>query len=138
MENTSHSVDASPCEQGAVNARAVLSQIPQNARVVVPNGSAAHPHSNERRRAWKQEFFDKRPDVQIVSKEYANWNKVKAMRYMEDWVQANDRIDAVCSMNDNMATGAIEVIKTTLNSTISWSTGLTVPPKSRYLSRKAG
>jgi inositol transport system substrate-binding protein len=30
---------------------------------------------------------------------------------MEDWVQANDRIDAVCSMNDNMATGAIEVIK---------------------------
>ncbi|MDR3122227.1 MAG: sugar ABC transporter substrate-binding protein [Treponema sp.] len=111
MENVSHSVDASPYEQGAVNARAALSQIPQNAKVVVLNGPAAHPHSNERRRAWKQEFFDKRPDVQIVGEQYANWNKDEAMRYMEDWVQANDRIDAVCSMNDNMATGAIEVIK---------------------------
>jgi inositol transport system substrate-binding protein len=111
MENTSHSVDASPYEQGAVNARAALTQIPQDAKVVVLNGPAAHPHSNERRRAWKQEFFDKRPDVQIVGEQYANWNKDEAMRYMEDWVQANDRIDAVCSMNDNMATGAIEVIK---------------------------
>ncbi|MDR3122728.1 MAG: sugar ABC transporter substrate-binding protein [Treponema sp.] len=111
METVSHSVDASPYEQGAVNARAALSQIPQDARVVVLNGPAAHPHSNERRRAWKQEFFDKRPDVQIVGEQYANWNKDEAMRYMEDWVQANDRIDAVCSMNDNMATGAIEVIK---------------------------
>jgi inositol transport system substrate-binding protein len=111
MENTSNSVDASPYEQGAVNARAALTQIPQNAKVVVLNGPAAHPHSNERRRAWKQEFFDRRPDVQIVGEQYANWNKDEAMRYMEDWVQANDRIDAVCSMNDNMATGAIEVIK---------------------------
>jgi inositol transport system substrate-binding protein len=111
MENISNSVDASPYEQGAVNARAALTQIPQNAKVVVLNGPAAHPHSNERRRAWKQEFFDKRPDVQIVGEQYANWNKDEAMRYMEDWVQANDRIDAVCAMNDNMATGAIEVIK---------------------------
>jgi inositol transport system substrate-binding protein len=30
---------------------------------------------------------------------------------MEDWVQAYPQIDAVVSMNDNMATGAIEVIK---------------------------
>ena len=30
---------------------------------------------------------------------------------MEDWVQANDKIDAVISMNDNMAAGALEVVK---------------------------
>ena len=33
------------------------------------------------------------------------------MRYMEDWVQANPQIDAIVSMNDNMAAGALEVIK---------------------------
>jgi inositol transport system substrate-binding protein len=33
------------------------------------------------------------------------------MNYMEDWVQANPKIDAIISMNDNMAAGAIEVIK---------------------------
>jgi inositol transport system substrate-binding protein len=111
MEDVSHSVDANPYEQGAVNARLALTQIQQNAKVVVLDGPAAHFHSNERRRAWQAEFFDKRPDVTIVGEQYANWNKDEAMRYMEDWVQANDHIDAVCSMNDNMATGAIEVIK---------------------------
>jgi len=30
---------------------------------------------------------------------------------MEDWVQANPKIDAIISMNDNMAAGALEVIK---------------------------
>jgi inositol transport system substrate-binding protein len=30
---------------------------------------------------------------------------------MEDWVQSNDKIDAVISMNDNMAAGALEVVK---------------------------
>jgi inositol transport system substrate-binding protein len=30
---------------------------------------------------------------------------------MEDWVQANPQIDAVVSMNDNMAMGALEAVK---------------------------
>ncbi len=33
------------------------------------------------------------------------------MRFMEDWVQANDKIDAIIAMNDNMAAGALEVVK---------------------------
>ena len=33
------------------------------------------------------------------------------MNYMETWVQANDKIDAIISMNDNMAAGALEVVK---------------------------
>jgi len=49
--------------------------------------------------------------VKIVGEQIANWNKDEAMRYMEDWVQANDRIDAIISMNDNMAAGALEVVK---------------------------
>ena len=105
------SVDAQPYEQAAVNARAALDQIPQNAKVVVLNGPSGNFHADERRRSWQAEFFDKRPDVQIVGEQIANWNKDEAMKYMEDWVQSNDTIDAVISMNDNMAAGAIEVVK---------------------------
>jgi inositol transport system substrate-binding protein len=111
MEGNSNSVDANAYEQGAQPARAALTQVPQNATVVVLNGPAAHFHSIARRDAWEKEFFAKRPDVKKVGEQFANWNKDEAMRYMEDWVQANDRIDAVISMNDNMATGAVEVIK---------------------------
>lgn len=105
------SVDANPYEQAAVNAREAVKQIPQNAKVVVLNGPSGNFHATERRKAWKAEFFDKRTDVKIVGEQIANWNKDEAMKYMEDWVQANGKIDAVISMNDNMAAGALEVVK---------------------------
>jgi inositol transport system substrate-binding protein len=105
------SVDANPYQQGAVNAILALPQIPKNAQVVVLMGPAGNPHSLGRREAWQKEFFDKRPDVKILDEQIANWNKDEALRLMEDWIQAHPKIDAVISMNDNMAAGAIEAIK---------------------------
>ena len=74
-------------------------------------GPPGNPHSEGRRTAWQKEFFDKRPDVKILDTQTASWNKDEAMRHTEDWIQAHPRIDAVISMNDNMAAGAIEAIK---------------------------
>ena len=105
------SVDADPYKQAAVNAEAALTQIPQGANVVVLNGPPGNFHADERRRSWKIEFFDKRPDVKIVGEQIANWNKDEALSFMETWIQANNRIDAVISMNDNMAAGALEAVK---------------------------
>ncbi len=105
------SVDADPYEQAAVNARAAINQIPQGANVVVLQGPPGNFHADERRKSWEQEFFAKRPDVTIVGEQIANWNKDEAMALMEDWVQANDRIDAIIAMNDNMCAGALEVVK---------------------------
>jgi inositol transport system substrate-binding protein len=104
-------VDANPYEQAAVNARVAVKQIPQNAKVVVLKGPSGNFHADERRKSWQAEFFDKRPDVKIVGEQIASWNKDEAMKYMEDWAQSNDKIDAVIAMNDNMAAGALEVIK---------------------------
>lgn len=106
-----NSVDASPFDQGAIVAKTALEGIPQNANVVVLNGPGGNFHSTERRKAWKAEFFDKRKDVKIVAENVANWNKDEALRLMEDWSLANPKIDAIISMNDNMASGAIEAVK---------------------------
>ncbi|WP_309105118.1 sugar ABC transporter substrate-binding protein [Microbacterium sp.] len=105
------SVDASPYDQGAVVAQLALEQIPENAKVVVLNGPGGNFHSTERRAAWQKEFFDERPDVTIVEENIANWNKDEALRLMEDWSLANSEIDAIISMNDNMAAGALEAVK---------------------------
>lgn len=105
------SVDADPYAQAAVVAEKAVEQVPENAEVVVLTGPPGNFHSTERRKAWEKEFFDKRSDVTIVGEQIANWNKDEAMRYMEDWVIANDKIDAIISMNDNMAAGALEVVK---------------------------
>lgn len=105
------SVDAAPYKQAEVNAIAALTQIPQGANVVVLNGPPGNFHADERRRSWKIEFFDKRPDVKIVGEQIANWNKDEALSFMETWIQANNKIDAVISMNDNMAAGTLEAVK---------------------------
>ena len=105
------SVDADPYMQAAMPARAAIKQVPQGANVVVLNGPPGNFHADARRVSWQKEFFNKRPDVKIVGEQIANWNKDEAMKLMEDWVQGNPRIDAIISMNDNMATGALEVVK---------------------------
>ena len=105
------SVDANPYQQGAENAKLALTQIPQNGQVVVLLGPAGNPHSMGRREAWQKEFFDKRKDVTIIDEKIANWNKDEGMQLTEDWIQSHPKIDAVISMNDNMAAGAIEAIK---------------------------
>ena len=105
------SIDADPYEQAKVNCDLAIDQIPEGAKVVVLNGPAGNFHSTERRNAWQAEFFDKRSDVTILAEDIANWNKDEAMQLMEDWVNAHGKIDAVISMNDNMAAGAIEAVK---------------------------
>ena len=104
------SVDADPYAQAAVVAERAVEEVPEDANVVVLTGPPGNFHSSERRKAWEAEFFEKRPDVTIVGEQIANWNKDEAMRYMEDWVISNDSIDAIVSMNDNMAAGALEVV----------------------------
>lgn len=109
--NGGNSVDASPYDQGAGVAQLALEQVPEGASVVVLNGPGGNFHSTERREAWEQEFFAKRPDVTIVAEDIANWNKDEALTLMEDWILAHGEIDAVISMNDNMAAGAIEAVR---------------------------
>lgn len=109
--NGGNSVDANPYDQGAVVAELAVEQVPENANVVVLNGPGGNFHSTERREAWEQEFFAERPDVTIVAEDIANWNKDEAMTLMEDWVLAHGEIDAIISMNDNMAAGALEAVR---------------------------
>ena len=105
------SVDADPYKQAQVNAERALTEVPENAKVVVLKGPSGNFHADQRRIAWQEVFFDERPDVQIVGEDFANWNKDEAMSLMEDWTIAHGDIDAVISMNDNMAAGALEVVK---------------------------
>lgn len=105
------SVDADPYLQAKVNAVLAGNQVPENANVVVLKGPPGNFHADARRDSWEKEFFELRPDVTIVGEEIANWNKDEAMSYMETWIQANDKIDAIIAMNDNMAAGALEVVK---------------------------
>lgn len=104
-------VDADPIEQAAVSAKRAVDEIPENANVVVLLGPSNNFHSDGRREGWEEYFFSQRPDVNILYEDYANWNSDEALKLMETWVQGGTKIDAIISMNDNMAAGAIEAIR---------------------------
>lgn len=110
MEGTG-TVDADPIEQAKVSAERAVKEVPQNANVVILNGPSGNFHADKRREAWTEYFLSKRPDVKVLYEDYANWNSDEALTLMEAWVQAGTHIDAIISMNDNMAAGAIEAIR---------------------------
>jgi ribose transport system substrate-binding protein len=55
--------------------------------------------------------ISKYPDIKIVAKQVANFNRAEGLVVMENILQANPNIDAVFAHNDEMALGAIEAIK---------------------------
>ncbi|MCG8480747.1 MAG: sugar ABC transporter substrate-binding protein [Spirochaetales bacterium] len=103
-------VDAEPIEQAAGNARLAVDHISPGANVVILMGPSGNMHSDQRMVGWERYFFDVRPDVTILDEQIAHWNKEEALAIMEDWIQTYPDIDAVISMNDNMAAGAIEAL----------------------------
>lgn len=114
MEGTG-TVDADPVEQAAVGARRAVEEVPENANVVVLRGPSGNYHAEKRREAWDTYFFNERKDVNILYEDYANWNSDEALKLMENWVQSGTHIDAIISMNDNMAAGAIEAVRNDAN-----------------------
>ncbi len=110
MEGTG-TVDADPVAQAAVGAQRAVEEVPENANVVVFRGPSGNYHAEKRREAWDTYFFNERDDVTILYEDYANWNNDEAMALMETWVQGGTHIDAIISMNDNMAAGAIEAVR---------------------------
>jgi len=104
-------VDANPVEQGEIPAKVAFEKIPQNGKVVVLLGPSGNIHSAGRREGFQNELFAKRPDIEILDEQIGNWDKAEGMRFMEDWMQRFEKIDAVISMNDAMALGTIEAAK---------------------------
>ncbi len=108
-------VDADPIAQAQVGAQRALEEVPENANVVVLRGPSGNYHAEKRREAWDTYFFNERKDVNILYEDYANWNSDEALTLMEAWIQSGTHIDAIISMNDNMAAGAIEAIRNDSN-----------------------
>ena len=104
-------VDADPVAQASVGAKRAVKEVPENANVVVLRGPSGNYHAEKRREAWDTYFFDERKDVNILYDDYANWNSDEALKLMESWVGGGKHIDAIISMNDNMAAGAIEAVR---------------------------
>jgi ribose transport system substrate-binding protein len=51
------------------------------------------------------------PNIKIVARQPANWERAKGMEVAENILQANKELDLICAMNDNMALGASQAVE---------------------------
>jgi len=49
--------------------------------------------------------------MQVVLEGAGDWQRAKAMRLVENWLQKDVKIDAIIANNDEMAIGAIQALK---------------------------
>jgi ribose transport system substrate-binding protein len=55
--------------------------------------------------------MDKYPDLEVIARQPAAFDRAEGMTVMENILQGNPEIDAVFAHNDNMALGAMEAIE---------------------------
>lgn len=78
---------------------------------------------NQERGKGFREVVDKHPGIEVVSHIVANYDRTQAIKGMEDALQANVKIDAVYSHNDDMALGARRAAEEAGRADKMWMTG---------------
>jgi ribose transport system substrate-binding protein len=77
--------------------------------VVQIEGSPGSTVNQARGRGW-HEVVDKNPGIKVVGHIMADYDRAKALKGMEDVLQANPKIDGVYAHSEDMALGAIQAI----------------------------
>ena len=115
-DENSYAVRSDPVMEGEIMGTYVASlldsgEIQSGAKMFImraPDGSAT---GNSRSEGIMNTLFNVRTDCELVEEKPADWDRAKATALMEDWLTANDQIDAVLCHNDAMALGALEAIE---------------------------
>jgi ribose transport system substrate-binding protein len=78
---------------------------------------------NQMRGAGWTEVIGKTPGIEIAKHVVANYERMQALRHMEDILRSTQGISAVYCHNDEMALGAIKAIKEAGRGKEMWVTG---------------
>ncbi|PXV68227.1 ribose ABC transporter substrate-binding protein RbsB [Halanaerobium congolense] len=88
----------------------IAEQLGETGKVVelegIPGTSAARDRGEGFNKA-----MDKYPDLEVIARQPAAFDRAEGMTVMENILQGNPEIDAVFAHNDNMALGAMEAIE---------------------------
>lgn len=91
-------------------------------RVVQIEGKPGSVVNQMRGSGWR-EALAKSPNIEIVKHVVANYERMQALRHMEDILRSTEGINAVYCHNDEMALGAIKAVKEAGRAKEMWLTG---------------
>ncbi|MFC4453832.1 ABC transporter substrate-binding protein [Deinococcus sonorensis] len=95
---------------GRVSGEYVGKTLGGKGNVVVLRGIAT-VIDNQRVDAFENVIKTKYPNVKILDKQYANWNRDDGFRVMQDYLTRFPKIDAVWAQDDDIAVGVLKAIQ---------------------------
>lgn len=97
-------------------------QLGGKGRVVQIEGKPGSVVNQMRGSGWR-EVIAKNPGIEIVRHVVANYERMQALRHMEDILRSTREISAVYCHNDEMALGAVKAIREAARTDEIWVTG---------------
>lgn len=95
---------------GTLEAEALAECLKHKGNIVIMEGQLSNNAALDRT-ADVEEVMKKYPDIKIVEKQTAEWDRNKAIDLMNNWITTGDKINGVAANNDEMAIGAILALK---------------------------
>lgn len=90
-------------------AELMVSKLNQKGKVIILEGPAGAQTNTDRLRAVR-DVLAKYPGITVLASQTADFQRAKGLQVMENLSQTFTQFDAVLSMNDEMALGAIEAL----------------------------
>lgn len=96
---------------GALGAQWMIRALQGRGKIAILEGAPGSLNHALRMQGFKPEI-DKAKGIQIVSSLTAKWRRDEGMRVMNDIITAHPDLNAVMALNDEMALGALEALRT--------------------------
>ncbi len=109
VEYNSH-ITTDSLETGHDVGKAIVTALSGKGRVVQIEGKPGSVVNQLRGKGFR-EVVEKEKDVKIIAHVIANYERVQALKAMEDLLQAHRNIDAVYCHNDDMALGVMQAFR---------------------------
>ena len=92
-----------------IMAEYMMNKLNGKGKIIILEGPAGAQTNTDRLKALR-DTLKKYPDVTVLASQTADFQRAKGMQIMENLAQTYSSFDAVISMNDEMALGAIEAL----------------------------
>ena len=102
-------VGSSNAEAGRLQGEYMHDHLPKDAKIVYLQGTLGLYHTAERQKGFEAAL--KRPDVEMLAVQSADFDRAKGMQTTEDWIQSFPHFDGLIAANDQMALGALQALK---------------------------
>ena len=95
---------------GKLEGEELMKCLKNKGNIVIMEGQLSNNAALDRT-ADIEEIVAKNPDIKVIQKQTANWDRNQALDLMNNWLTSGEKIDGVAANNDEMAIGAILALK---------------------------